>query len=86
MTLDFLEQHRRYFTEGEQRSGTRVLVIGGDVTDALFPDEDPIDKYVKIGQYKFRVIGVLKKQGKFMGLFSLDNQANLLPFHLLYHL
>ena len=65
----------RYFTEGEQRSGTRVLVIGGDVADALFPDEDPIDKYVKIGQYKFRVIGVLKKQGKFMGLFSLDNQA-----------
>jgi len=65
----------RYFTDGENRSGTRVLVIGGDVADGLFPDEDPIDKYVKIGSHKFRVIGVLKKQGKFMGLFSLDNQA-----------
>jgi len=69
----------RYFTDGENRSGSRVLVIGGDVADGLFPDEDPIDKYVKIGSNKFRVIGVLKKQGKFMGLFSLDNQA-VMPF------
>ncbi|HBR86369.1 MAG TPA: ABC transporter, partial [Candidatus Marinimicrobia bacterium] len=35
--------------------------------------------YVKIGSHKFRVVGVLKKQGKFMGMFSLDNQA-VLPF------
>jgi len=65
----------RYFTDGENRSGARVLVIGGDVAEGLFPKEDPIDKYVKIGSHRFRVIGVLKKQGKFMGLFSLDNQA-----------
>ena len=52
-------------------------MIGGDVADGLFPDEDPLDKYVKIGNYKFRVIGVLKKMGKFMGLFSMDNQATM---------
>jgi putative ABC transport system permease protein len=67
----------RFFTDGENRSGARVLVIGGDVADALFPDEDPLDKYVKIGNYKFRVIGILKKMGKFMGLFSMDNQATM---------
>ena len=67
----------RFFSDGEQRSGARVLVIGGDVAAGLFPDEDPLDKYVKIGNYKFRVIGVLKKMGKFMGLFSMDNQATM---------
>jgi len=67
----------RFFSDGEQRSGARVLVIGGDVADGLFPDEDPLDKYVKIGNYKFRVIGILKKMGKFMGLFSMDNQATM---------
>jgi len=67
----------RFFSDGEERSGARVLVIGGDVADGLFPDEDPLDKYVKIGNYKFRVIGVLKKMGKFMGLFSMDNQATM---------
>jgi len=67
----------RFFTDGENRSGARVLVIGGDVADALFPNEDPLDKYVKIGNYKFRVIGILKKMGKFMGVFSMDNQATM---------
>ena len=67
----------RFFTDGENRSGARVLVIGGDVADALFPNEDPLDKYVKIGNYKLRVIGILKKMGKFMGMFSMDNQATM---------
>ena len=70
-------QEGRFFTDGENRSGARVLVIGSDVAEALFPDEDPLDKYVKIGNYKFRVIGIFKKMGKFMGLFSMDNQATM---------
>jgi len=65
----------RFITEGEDRSGARVTVIGSEVANALFDDADPIDQYVKMGAYKFRVIGVVKKQGKFLGLFSMDNQA-----------
>ena len=69
----------RFFTEGENRSGSRVLVIGADIEDALFDNEDAVEQYVKIGNHKFRVIGVTGKMGKFMGLFSLDNQA-IIPF------
>jgi putative ABC transport system permease protein len=69
----------RFLTNGEDRSGTRVAIIGFEVAEALFENEDPLDKYVKIGPYKFRVIGVVKKQGKFLGLFSLDNQI-IVPF------
>ncbi|MBH31111.1 MAG: ABC transporter [Candidatus Marinimicrobia bacterium] len=69
----------RFFTEGENRSGSRVLVIGADIKDALFDNQDAIGQYVKIGNHKFRVIGVSGKMGKFMGLFSLDNQA-IIPF------
>lgn len=65
----------RFFTDGEERSGSRVTVIGFDVADALFGDDDPVGQYVKVGSYKFRVVGVIKKQGKFFGLFSMDNQA-----------
>ncbi|NQV37829.1 MAG: ABC transporter permease [Candidatus Marinimicrobia bacterium] len=65
----------RFITEGEDRSGSRVVVIGNDIAESLFKNISPIDEYVKIGPYKFRVIGVVEKQGKFMGLFSLDNQA-----------
>ena len=65
----------RFFTEGENRSGSRVLVIGADIEEALFDNEEAVGQHVKIGMHKFRVIGVTGKMGKFMGLFSLDNQA-----------
>ncbi|MFQ6611872.1 MAG: ABC transporter permease [Fidelibacterota bacterium] len=65
----------RFITEGENRSGSRVTVIGSDIAKALFESQDPVGEFVKIQGYKFRVIGVLEKQGKFLGLFSMDDQA-----------
>jgi len=48
------------------------VVIGYDVADALFPSEDPIDKSVLINGQPFKVIGIISRQGSFLGLFSLD--------------
>lgn len=66
----------RFFSNGENRSGTRVVVLGHDVAEGLYPGgEDPLEKKVRIGPYSFRVIGVVEKQGKFLGLWSMDNRA-----------
>lgn len=65
----------RFFTAGESRSGAPVCIIGVDVAQELFENEDPLGKKVKFGPHQFRVIGVTEKQGKFLGLFSLDNRA-----------
>lgn len=65
----------RFFTEGEDRSGSRVTIIGNDIAENLFVNQDPVGEYIKIDGIKFRVIGVMEKQGKFLGLFSVDNQA-----------
>ena len=65
----------RFFTEGEDRSGSRVTIIGNDIAENLFVNQDPIGEYLKIDGIKFRVIGIMEKQGKFLGLFSVDNQA-----------
>ena len=72
-------KHGRFFTRNENRSGSRVVVIGNGISEAFFGDQDPIGQYIKIDKMKFRVIGVLEKQGKFLGLFSVDKQA-ILPF------
>jgi putative ABC transport system permease protein len=48
-------------------------VIGYDVADALFPSETPIEKSVLINGQPFRVVGVISRQGTFLGLFSLDS-------------
>ncbi|PYK35421.1 MAG: ABC transporter, partial [Verrucomicrobia bacterium] len=43
------------------------------VADALFPSESPIEKSVLINGQPFRVVGVISRQGTFLGLFSLDS-------------
>ena len=67
----------RFFTSNEDRSGSRVTVIGHGIKEAFFGEKEPVGQYIKIDNIKFRVIGVLEKQGKFLGLFSVDNQAIL---------
>jgi len=69
----------RFFTKSEDRSGMRVTVIGDGIKKAFFGDKDPIGQYIKIDNMKFRVIGALEEQAKFLGLFSTDKQA-ILPF------
>ena len=70
-TFDFKEG--RFFNDVESRSCANVCVIGYDVADALFPSETPIEKSVLINGQSFRVLGVISRQGTFLGLFSLDS-------------
>ncbi len=70
-TFDFKEG--RFFNDLESRDGANVCVIGYDVADALFPFASPIDKSVLINGQPFKVIGVISRQGSFLGLFSLDS-------------
>ncbi|MDO8541989.1 MAG: ABC transporter permease [Opitutaceae bacterium] len=65
----------RFFTEIEARGGRNVVVIGFDVADALFPNDSPIDKTVRIRSQQYTVVGVAARQGSFLGLFSWDSQV-----------
>ena len=65
----------RVFNEAEAASGRQVCVIGLDVAQALFPNRSALGEKIVIGNQPFTVIGVLAKQGSFLGLFSLDTQA-----------
>lgn len=53
----------RFFDEREGNSGSNVIVLGYDVQQQLFPNENPIGKVVKIKNVPFEVIGFTKKQG-----------------------
>ena len=65
----------RMFNDAEAASGRQVCVLGLDVAQALFPNMSALDQKVLIQGQPFTVIGVLAKQGSFLGLFSLDTQA-----------
>ena len=52
------------FTETEIKSSAKVCVIGKEVVDKLFTnDEDPIGRVIRYNNIPFRVIGVLKAKG-----------------------
>lgn len=65
----------RLFNETEAAGGRQVCVLGFDVAEALFPAVSPLDQTVQIRGQPFTVIGVLAKQGAFLGLFSFDSQV-----------
>ncbi|MCL4510299.1 MAG: ABC transporter permease [Bacteroidetes bacterium] len=65
----------RFFTAVESRGDRPLVVLGGDVANQLFPNQNPDGKIIQINGLSFRVIGVRSKQGSFLGMFSLDNQV-----------
>lgn len=69
----------RPFTEQEAERGASVVVLGYDVAEALFPDEDPLGQRVQISGFPFRVIGVIERLGSVL-VVSRDNRA-VAPFN-----
>jgi putative ABC transport system permease protein len=72
----------RYFTEMEDEHRMKVVVIGPNSRDALFPHSDPIGKQILINGSVFTVVGVLEKaKGGFMGEGNGRDNAVQIPYH-----
>lgn len=72
----------RYFTPDEVEAGRNVVIIGYEVAQALFPNGlSPVGEEIKIKNLKFKVIGVMKREGQsFLGTPSNDYGA-LTPYN-----
>ena len=57
----------RMVTPAEIDRKRPVVLIGWDVADKLFPDEDPIDKTITVAGSHMRVVGVNEKKGSMFG-------------------
>lgn len=58
----------RFFSRDEDNSLAKVVVLGSEIKEDLFGEEDALDKMVKIGKSKYRVIGVIRERGSVMGM------------------
>jgi putative ABC transport system permease protein len=65
----------RFLSAADADGGRPVCVIGTDVATNLFQGNPAIGNRVRVGPGSFEVIGVLEKQGSFLGMFSLDNRV-----------
>jgi putative ABC transport system permease protein len=57
----------RALTEIDQRERRRVVALGADIADKLFPEIDPVGKALRIRGERFIVIGVVAPKGKVLG-------------------
>lgn len=57
----------RNFSASELQHGDNVVMIGNEIKKRLFKNEDPINKFIFIGNFKFRVVGVFASKGSSAG-------------------
>ena len=56
----------RFFSDNEDKSLSKVVVLGYKMKEKLFGDSDAIGKSIKIRKIKFRVIGIMAERGQMM--------------------
>ena len=61
----------RFLPEGDPRHSTPVCVIGTTVAAELFGSRNALGEWLRVGDRRFRVVGVLAKQGESLG-FNTD--------------
>ncbi|MBI4551859.1 MAG: ABC transporter permease [Candidatus Latescibacteria bacterium] len=72
---DWPLDHGRHLAPIDVNLRKQVCVVGWDVALNLFPAEDPVGRWIKIGGRHYQVIGVVKKKSSILG----ENQ-NLFAF------
>jgi putative ABC transport system permease protein len=60
----FVIAEGRTWTESDETLKTKVCVLGYTLKDKLFGQVDAIGRFVRVGRYAYRVVGVLQKKGQ----------------------
>lgn len=64
----------RFYTDDEDKSLARVIVLGADAKEKLFGDGESVGKYVKMNRQNYRVIGVMERRGA-SAFFNMDEMV-----------
>jgi len=64
----------RFITPLDLKRNNKVVVLGSQIVDDFFPNENPIGKRLRIKNVSFEVIGIMESKGSFLG----TNQDDIL--------
>ena len=64
----------RFFSESENDGLAQVVVLGSEVREKLFGNNDPIGQAIKIKNQRFRVIGIMESKGA-AAFFNMDDMV-----------
>lgn len=53
-----------FFTDKDIKSRAKVCILGAEIVENLYPNEDPVGKQIRIKNVPFKIIGILKSKGQ----------------------
>ncbi len=57
----------RFFNEIDIKRNRRVVVLGSEIADKFFPQQNPLGQKIRVKNINLEVIGVLEAKGAFLG-------------------
>ena len=57
----------RFYTKAEDSGAAQVVILGSNIADDLFVQDDPLGKLLRVGNLNFQVVGVYNSQGSVGG-------------------
>lgn len=70
----------RYFEPSDVQSRSKVCLITSNLAERISPGEDVVGKNVRLGEWRFDVIGVFKERVSSFGLADIQRESVLVPF------
>jgi len=69
--------HGRFVSAIDMRDATRVCILGSEIKRELFGIDDPLHKWVQLGEERFRVVGVMDQKNFREGKSSVVKVRNI---------
>ncbi len=57
-----------FWTDADNEQARAQVVIGAKIRQELFPGQNPLGQYLRIGGQRYRVVGVMESKGQILGM------------------
>jgi len=74
----------RYFDQDDMVSRSKVCLVTEQLAVLMFPDGDPLDREIRVGELHFTVIGVFRERVATFGLTEIQPESAIIPFPLIH--
>ncbi|MDP2143930.1 MAG: ABC transporter permease [Gallionella sp.] len=61
-------QSGSFWPDEDNEQARAFVVLGSKVRQELFPDQNPLGQYLRVGGQRYRVVGVMEPKGQVLGL------------------
>jgi putative ABC transport system permease protein len=73
----------RFLDADDMGSRVKVCLLTKELAARLFPDADPIDRIVRVGELRFTIVGVFEERVTTFGQSEIQRESVIIPFPLL---